>query len=73
MKKFMMATAAIAMLGAAGTANAQEKVAISDLSWTGAKAIAHILQAVINGPLGSEAEIVNGLSQQGIVAEGMRD
>ena len=71
MKKLTTAVAALALMGAATTASAQEKVAISDLSWTGAKAIAHILQAVINGPLGSEAEIINGLSQQGIVAEGM--
>ncbi|MEM7072678.1 MAG: glycine betaine ABC transporter substrate-binding protein [Pseudomonadota bacterium] len=55
----------------AGTAMAQEKVRISDLNWTGAKAIAHVIKAVIEGPLGGEAEIVDGLSDQSIVAAGM--
>ena len=50
---------------------AQDKVRISDLNWTGAKAIGHVIKAVIEGPLGSEAEIVQGLSDQAIVAEGM--
>jgi len=63
--------AAIVVSFAATTAHAQEKVRISDLSWTGAKAIGHVIKAVIDGPLGSEAEIVEGLSDQSIVAEGM--
>lgn len=54
------------------TAHAQDaKVAISDLNWTGAKAIAHVIKAVIEGPLGSEAEIVAGLSDQAIISAGM--
>jgi len=61
--------AALAM--SANTVQAQEKVAISDLSWDGARAIAHVLMAVINGPMDSEAEIVNGLSDGNLVAEGM--
>ncbi len=62
---------AAAIVLSAGTAQAQEKVAISDLSWTGAKAIGHVLAAVINGPLGSEAEVIDGLSEQAVIAAGM--
>ncbi len=62
---------AAAMLASATTVQAQDKVAISDLSWTGAKVIGHVLSAVINGPMDSEAEIINGLSDGNIVAEGM--
>lgn len=62
---------AAALVATATTAQAQEKVAISDLSWTGAKVIGHVLSAVINGPMDSEAEIINGLSDGNIVAEGM--
>ena len=65
------AAAAVAASLLATGAHAQEKVAISDLSWTGAKAIGHVIKAVIEGPLGSEAEIVEGLSDQAIIAEGM--
>lgn len=53
------------------TAMAQEKVSISDLNWTGAKAIAHVIKAVIEGPLNSEAEIIEGLSDQSIISAGM--
>lgn len=56
---------------AAAGAPAQEKVTISDLNWTGAKAIAHVIKAVIEDPLGSEAEIVEGLSDQAIIGAGM--
>ena len=65
------ASAAAAVFFTAASAQAQEKVAISDLSWTGASAIAHVIKAVIDGPLGSEAEIVQGLSDQAIIAAGM--
>ena len=47
------------------------KVTISDLTWTGARAIGYVIQAVIEGPLGSEAEIVAGLSDGSVVAAGM--
>ncbi|MEL6931619.1 MAG: glycine betaine ABC transporter substrate-binding protein [Pseudomonadota bacterium] len=67
--KTLVATTALCV--AAAGASAQEKVAISDLNWTGAKAIAHVIKAVITGPLGSEAEIVEGLSDQAIIAAGM--
>ena len=67
--KPLLLAAAVSL--AAASAHAQEKVTISDLSWTGAKAIAHIIKAVIEGPLNSEAEIVQGMSDQAIIAEGM--
>ena len=68
---FAAGAAALALAVAAAPAHAQEKVTISDLSWTGAKAIGHVIKAVIDGPLGSEAEIIQGLSDQAVVAAGM--
>jgi len=68
LKRYLLTAVLVA---SAGTAQAQDKVAISDLSWSGAKAIGHVLMAVINGPMGSEAEIVEGLSDGNLVAEGM--
>ena len=54
------------------SAHAQdETVAIGDLTWTGAQAIAHVIHAVINGPLNSEAVIVEGLSDGSVIAAGM--
>ena len=70
----MKSTKAIVLLFAisAGTSvNAQQTVAISDLNWTGAKAIAHVIKAVIEGPLKSEAVIKQGMSDQAIISEGM--
>jgi len=46
-------------------------VAISDLTWNGGKAISHVIEAVIDGPLGSEAVIVEGLSDGSIISAGM--
>ncbi len=46
-------------------------VAISDLTWTGGKAISHVIEAVIDGPLGSEAVIVEGLSDGSVISAGM--
>ncbi|MEO0944523.1 MAG: glycine betaine ABC transporter substrate-binding protein [Pseudomonadota bacterium] len=71
MKLMKTLTAVAALTVGATGASAQERVAISDLNWTGAKAIAHVIQAVINGPLNSEAEIVEGLSDQAIIGAGM--
>lgn len=71
MKLMTTLTAAGALSVAAIGAQAQEKVAISDLNWTGAKAIAHVIKTVIEGPLNSEAEIVEGLSDQAIIGAGM--
>jgi len=71
MKLIKTLTAVTALSVGATSAMAQEKVAIADLNWTGAKAIAHVIQAVINGPLNSEAEIIEGLSDQAIISAGM--
>lgn len=69
-KVFTLSTALA--LGASSSAMAADaKVAISDLTWTGASAIGHVIQAVIQGPLGSEAEIIKGLSDGTIIAAGM--
>ena len=59
------------MGSASAAVAADEKVTISDLTWTGARAIGYVIQAVINGPLGSEAEIVSGLSDGSVIAAGM--
>lgn len=69
MSKFVIAAGA-AMI-AAPMASAQETVKIGDFTWTGSDAIGHVIAAVINGPLGSEAVIVEGLSDGDIVAAGM--
>ena len=71
MKLMKTLTAVAALTVGATGASAQERVAISDLNWTGAKAIAHVIQAIINGPLNSEAEIIEGLSDQAIISTGM--
>ena len=62
---------AAALVVSTNVAQAQQEVAISDLSWDGASAIAHVLQEIITGPMDSEAKIVDGLSDGNIVAEGM--
>ncbi len=71
MKIKMISIVFLALLLGTGNALAQEKVRISDLNWNGAKAIGYVIKAVIDGPLGGEAEVVAGLSDQAIVAEGM--
>lgn len=63
--------AAIALLATTGMAQAQEKVMLPDLSWNGAKAIGHVLKAIITGPMGGEAEIVSGMNQQPVIYAGM--
>ncbi|MEL6297156.1 MAG: glycine betaine ABC transporter substrate-binding protein [Pseudomonadota bacterium] len=68
--KTIAATALVAV-ASSGAAMAQEKVKISDLNWTGAKAIGHVIKAVIETRLGGEAEIVKGMSDQSIIAAGM--
>ena len=42
----LLATAAVSLVATA-MVQAQEKVRISDLNWTGATAIAHVMKAVI--------------------------
>jgi len=66
-----LATPALALALAASSASAQEKVMISDLSWNGARTIGHVLKAIITGPMGSEAEIVEGMNQQSVIYAGM--
>lgn len=53
------------------SAFAQQKITISDLTWKGAEAIAHVIKAIVEGPLDSEAEIVSGFSDGSLIAEGM--
>lgn len=69
--KVFTLSAAIAFGASSSVIAADAKVAISDLSWTGAKAIGYVIKAVIEGPLDSEAEIVSGLSDGSIIAAGM--
>ncbi len=70
MKLTKIPLAAVAVV-AAQAASAQETVKIGDLTWTGARAIGHVIEAVIEGPLGGEAEIVSGLSDGSVIAAGM--
>ena len=65
------ATAAHAHEDVSLSEHPHETVMISDLSWIGAKAIAHVIKAVIDGPLGSEAEIIQGMSNHAFIAERM--
>jgi glycine betaine/proline transport system substrate-binding protein len=55
-----MLTLASAIGMSAGTAFAAEKVNIGVPSWTGAQAIAHLLQAVVVDKIGGEAKLVPG-------------
>ena len=73
MKSFRKLAVGTAMLlgSASAAVAADEKVTISDLTWTGARAIGYVIQEIINGPLGSEAEIVSGLSDGSVIAAGM--
>lgn len=66
-----LAAPAVAFLSMSGVHAHETTVAISDLNWTGAKAIAHVIKAVIEGPLDSEAKIIPGLADFAIIAEGM--
>ena len=70
MKTFFKATAIAAALAASGAA-AQEKVMIADPSWNGARAVGQVLAAIINGPMGGEAEVLTGMNQQPVIYAGM--
>lgn len=70
MKKTIVA-AALAAVVSAPAAMAQEKVMIADPSWNGARAIGQVLAAIINGPMGSDAEVVTGMKQQPVIYAGM--
>ena len=71
MRLTLKATAIGAVLLAATSAGAQETVKLSDLNWNGARAIGHVLKAIITGPMGSEAEIIEGMNQQSVIYAGM--
>ena len=62
---------ATALCGASMVSAQDASVKIGDLTWTGARAIGHVIQAVIEGPLDGEAEIVSGLSDGSVIAQGM--
>ena len=70
MRKLTLAASIVAII-AAGAAQSQEKVTISDFNWNGARAIANVLQAIITGPMGGQAEIIQGMNQAAIIMEGM--
>lgn len=70
LKSLALSTALIAGSTTAGL-SADAKVTISDLTWTGAKAIGFVIQEIITGPMGMEAEIVEGMSDGSIIAAGM--
>lgn len=69
-KILMGGTAALTISSAAAMAQ-DATVKIGDLTWTGARAIAYVVKAVIDGPLDSEAVIVSGLSDGNVIAAGM--
>ena len=56
----LVALGAFAVMVGAGSVQGQEQVVISELNWTGAKAIAYVLKAVIELRLGGKAEIKGG-------------
>ena len=67
----LAASAAILLGSVSGAAASQATVTIGDLTWTGARAIGYVIQAIINGPMGSEAVIKEGLSDGSVIAAGM--
>ncbi len=67
----LLAGAAISIASSTGSLAADATVTIGDLTWTGATAIGHVIKAVIDGPLQSEANIVEGLSDGSVIAAGM--
>ena len=67
-----IAASAAIVLGSATSASAADAtVTIGDLTWTGARAIGYVIQAIVNGPMGSEAVIKEGLSDGSVIAAGM--
>ncbi len=71
MKHLLKTTALTAALLTGGAVSAQEKIMISDPSWNGARAIGHVIKAIIDGPMGGEAEILTGMNQQPVIFAGM--
>lgn len=68
--KTLAATTALAVAATAAAAQ-DAKVTIADLTWTGADAIGHVIQAIIEGPMGGEAEIIEGMSDGSVIFAGM--
>ena len=62
MKKILIsASAALTLLfGTAGVVNAAEKVAIGVPNWTGAQAIANLIETIVTEKIGGEATMVTG-------------
>ena len=71
MRKLTGLTVAGALMLASTAVQANEKITLSDLSWNGARAIGQVLKAIITGPMGGEAEIVQGMSQHAVIFAGM--
>ena len=67
--KYLLTGAAVSLASASMADDAT--VTIGDLTWTGATAIGHVIKAIIDGPLNSEAVIVEGLSDGSVIAAGM--
>ena len=61
-KRFGSLLAAGTIIFSAGGAHGQEKVAVASMGWPAAKVIAHLIKVVIEDHLGSEAEIVEGVT-----------
>ena len=71
MKNLLKSAVVAAALFSATAVSAQEKVMISDPSWNGARAVGHVIKAIITGEMGGEAEILTGMNQQPVIFAGM--
>lgn len=69
--KSIATLATVTLMAGTGLVQAQEKVTLSDLSWNGARAVGNVLKAIIEGPMGGEAEIISGMNQQPVIFAGM--
>ena len=68
--KTLVATTALALTATAASA-ADGKITIADLTWTGADAIGAVIKAIVTGPMGGEAEIIEGASDASIIFAAM--
>mgnify|MGYP001590513652 CR=1 FL=1 len=59
------------VINASSSCAQDSKITIADLTWTGASAISHVIQAIITGPMGGEAEIIKGASDGSIIFASM--
>lgn len=71
MKNLLQTAVFAATLLTATAVSAQEKIMISDPSWNGARAVGHVIKAIVTGPMGGEAEILTGMNQQPVIFAGM--